>query len=473
MGYILWGLGRKLTALQRHRTVWWSSWYLLQQSKPCCVMATRNWFCRVLLSSVSYVLVFLYCQSSMNKKVFQPDRAASCTSNEHLCEYESDANNAFRLSIQQLCKYEMNASYSAFPLKDITRYDRVNKALNLSCNHCFLRNHISLHEPQGLCRVWPGQEHEVLDVVFVILSKPEDEYQRSVLRSSWTRITLSNRAPRFRHVFVLGSATNISVQQNIDVEKRQYNDILQKNISEGIRKITKKTLDGLEWVSKHCNHARFVMKVDSDSYVNIATLISFISSLAAENGIFGSCRNQDKPTRNPVNRLYIPRSIYPAPYCAPYCWGGGYTLSMEAVGEVVRLAPDVPPIALEDVFVGWCLRESRFNGNKRYRVYHVANFMAHPDKTDCKKDCRDINNAIVWHKSTPEFLQCAWKKCYRQICPAKFNNSVIYWHCFIKRSGKLCQRNNYKEIQPTKALQVLRGHLWSSTSCSAIITVTS
>ena len=311
-----------------------------------------------------------------------------------------------------------------FQIKDLTEEDSVSKSLPLSCSQCFQRNFSTLHEPRGLCRVWPGEIDEHLEVVFMILSGAEDYQGRSRLRKSWVSVTFANQDARFRHVFVLGAASSTEIQQKIQEEQLHHGDILQKNSPEGYHNIIIKTLEGLEWVLQQCSRARYVMKLDSDSFVNINILTSLISNITMDSVLFGYCRSDDPPMRDPKHRHFLSVKSYSPAVCPPYCYGGGYVLSMNTVAEVLRLAPDVPQISVEDVFVGWCLRESRFRGNNKYRVLGVSNFMLEPEENFCDHGCRCMNNVVVWHNSSDQFLQCAWNECYRDMCNLPRNDTV-------------------------------------------------
>ena len=329
---------------------------------------------------------------------------------------KSCAPQTLKTPVQHLCGYRVVWNATHFSNKDITDLDRIPKSLPMSCNHCFARQFRRRHDPHSTCRLWPGQEEDVLDVVFVIPSKPADVEGRLRLRKNWLSITLANRASHYRHLFVLGSASNDGTQKAIDTEQIRYKDILQREMPEGFHNLTLKTLEGLEWVSLHCRRARYAMKVDMDTFLDIVAFKSVISNLPAEVSLCGRCKFHNWVTSIPEHPLYIPYSKYPSSAIAPYCFGGGYIITLPAVREVLRVAPDLPQIGVEDVFVGWSLRESRFRGNLEYRVHDVSNFMKITNRSSCEElDCKRLHTSVVWHKSRI-FLNCAWEMCYKDTC---------------------------------------------------------
>ena len=70
----------------------------------------------------------------------------------------------------------------------------------------------------------------------------------------------------------------------MEAEKCQCKDIRRRIRQKESGKLRKRP-----WMSQKCNRARYVMKVDSHSYVIITALISLTPSLTAETGIFGPC----------------------------------------------------------------------------------------------------------------------------------------------------------------------------------------
>ena len=349
--------------------------------------------CTTLLTIALFCLINFYIQVELHIASFRP------------------ATNK-----QEVCRYETNKTDKHFEMYDITDMDSVPQNFSLACPSCFPGGFPIMHEPIGLCRVWPGQEMDIIDVLFLILSSPADEQSRTDIRHSWISITEANHAPRFRHMFVLGMVEDLDIQRRIDAEQTHNGDILQKDMPEGYRNITVKVVEGLRWATLQCPRAHYIMKVDTDSFVNIAGLMSVISSMGPEGSLFGACTYTYTPFRDPEHSWYIPFQLYPPSVFAPYCLGAGYVLTSEAAKIVVQIARDMPPIGLEDVFVGLCLREFRLQGNSEHHIYYVRTFAKYTTKRICDHRCHDLHRAVVWHKAESWFMDCAWNSCYRHVC---------------------------------------------------------
>ena len=330
----------------------------------------------------------------------------------------------YAINGSKICRYETDVTYMYFnKTDDITDKDRSSKTMSQMCHGCFPCGFKTIHEPIALCRLWPGQEQEIIDVLFLILVNPEDEHGRINIRQSWVSVTQANRAARFRHLFVIGSTRNAQRQRRIDAEQAHYGDILQKDMPEGYRNITVKMVSGMQWATVHCSNARYIMKVDIDTFVNIAGLMSVISSIGAEVGLFGKCEYVHGPIRMNGHHRDISHEMHPETACAPYCFGGGYVLTMEAAKGLVWIAPDMPPLGVEDVFVGMCLRELRLQGNNKHRIHDVSGYMLNAFEDMCMQPCHRLHTAAVWHHTGSQTMLCIWKRCYRQVCDVSLKST--------------------------------------------------
>lgn len=71
-----------------------------------------------------------------------------------------------------------------------------------------------------------------------------------------------------KHVFVVGFTSTESVQQRIEMENATHSDILQSTISDAYQFLVVKNLLFWNWFAENCYHAEFVLKMDSDVFIN-------------------------------------------------------------------------------------------------------------------------------------------------------------------------------------------------------------
>ena len=314
------------------------------------------------------------------------------------------------------CHHKPSGTNKTFKNTDITDKDRIDQTEKPSCDGCFPGGFKYLHQPIGICDVIAGQKMDDLVVVVLILSAPKDFIGREQIRHSWAGATHANTAPNVRYLFLLGSANSSQEQSRIDSEQAAHNDILQKDIPEGFLLMAVKTVMGLEWTATMCSRTRYILKTDIDSFVDVAALMSAIASVGPEVGLFGYCVYDGIPIRDPQHKHHMSWENNPAEYNPPYCFGAGYMLSMAAAVEVVRVAPDMKPVRMEDVYIGLCLREVRYRGNFKHRIHNMPGFLNMMTVKRTFNACEELHRKVVWHVASPAFFKNAWNTCYKHEC---------------------------------------------------------
>ncbi|KAI4809061.1 hypothetical protein KUCAC02_017976 [Chaenocephalus aceratus] len=80
----------------------------------------------------------------------------------------------------------------------------------------------------------------------------------------------------FIRLFLLGKndgELGLLQQKMVEAESRRYHDIIQQDFLDSYKNLTYKTLMGMNWVAIHCPEAGYVMKTDSDMFVNTENLV--------------------------------------------------------------------------------------------------------------------------------------------------------------------------------------------------------
>ena len=315
---------------------------------------------------------------------------------------------------------------------DVTNAWELPEASDYSCDGCFDRRYKQIHQPNDLCA---HNGANAYPVVFIILSQSSDIVLRNVVRNTWLKTQVPNQRLPFPHIFVLGRPSDNLTQSIIETECSENDDILQIDIVESKASTIVKTINGLEWVTTHCLNAVYIMKTDTDSFINIPRLLTIIHNITRPVGDFGYCQKAF-PIRE-KGKWYMPESAYPYPVFPPYCVGPGHVLSMEAAKHVVRVSPNVPFLPSEDVYVGLCHRHVRLENISDFRIYHIEGFLGETRKLACDtgaiKCCEDIFDHVVIHPVHPHFLENTIKYCYTPAtCPAFWT----HWRRTIKCSTR-------------------------------------
>ncbi|XP_068779020.1 beta-1,3-galactosyltransferase 2-like [Struthio camelus] len=196
-------------------------------------------------------------------------------------------------------------------------------------------------------------------LVLLVATEPRDTAGRRAVRRTWgdersvpgvavLRLFLTGVHP------VFGGP----LQRLLEEESALYHDVLQQDFLDTYNNLTLKTLMGMEWVSKHCPNASYVVKADQDVFLNLGYLVRQLlqPQLPPKRDFAtGYIYRNTGPLRNKAYKWYVPPEVYPNETYPPYCGGPAYVLSGDLARKVHAVAQTLPLINMEDAFVGLCL----------------------------------------------------------------------------------------------------------------------
>ncbi|XP_007535696.1 beta-1,3-galactosyltransferase 5-like [Erinaceus europaeus] len=192
-------------------------------------------------------------------------------------------------------------------------------------------------------------------LILLVASTQEQVFDRSVIRGTWGRERLV-RGKRINTFFLLGAAPKKHISGEVSQESQRHRDIIQKDFVDTYNNLTLKTLMGMEWVHRFCPQAAFVMKTDTDTFVNIYYLTDLLLQKNRTARFFtGAIFINVSTVRDENNKWFVSTEEYPRDKYPPFCSGSGYVFSSDMAGLVYSVSQSVPFLKLEDVFVGLCL----------------------------------------------------------------------------------------------------------------------
>ncbi|XP_070607884.1 beta-1,3-galactosyltransferase 5 [Erythrolamprus reginae] len=194
-------------------------------------------------------------------------------------------------------------------------------------------------------------------LVILVTSSPTDLKLRVIIRETWGKKKSIANKLIVTH-FLLGTTLNPEVQAAVINESLKYGDIIQNNFIDTYYNLTLKTMMGIEWVHKFCSESSFVMKTDSDMFVNTYYLTELLLKKNHTTRFFtGFLKLNDQPVRDISSKWYVNKHEYSKNTYPPFCSGTGYVFSTDVASLVYRISDNIPFIKLEDVFIGLCLAE--------------------------------------------------------------------------------------------------------------------
>uniref|UniRef100_A0A8C1U4G7 Hexosyltransferase n=1 Tax=Cyprinus carpio TaxID=7962 RepID=A0A8C1U4G7_CYPCA len=130
----------------------------------------------------------------------------------------------------------------------------------------------------------------------------------------------------------------------------RYHDIIQQDYRDTYNNLTLKTLIGMYWITKYCPEAKYVMKTDSDMFVNTEYLIEELLNPRGQpkqRYLTGHLMPDMSQNRNKESKWYMPQEVYHGTPYPAFCSGTGYVFSEEVyVGKCLaklKIKPKPPP----------------------------------------------------------------------------------------------------------------------------------
>uniref|UniRef100_A0A8C6T8X6 Hexosyltransferase n=1 Tax=Neogobius melanostomus TaxID=47308 RepID=A0A8C6T8X6_9GOBI len=179
-------------------------------------------------------------------------------------------------------------------------------------------------------------------LVLLVVAEPGQFDARNAVRHTWGNESVVTGLSLVR-LFLLGRAT---------ASCKDYQDTYNN--------LTIKTLMGMNWVATFCPHVSYVMKTDSDMFVNTESLIQKLlkPDLPPKQRYFtGYLMRGYAPNRNNDSKWFMAPELYPSERYPTFCSGTGYVFSGDMAELIYQASLGVPRLPLEDVYVGICLAE--------------------------------------------------------------------------------------------------------------------
>lgn len=248
-----------------------------------------------------------------------------------------------------------------------------------------------IHNPVYLCR------SDTVRFLVYIHSSPNNLKKRQAIRQTWGQpaLLLLYKASM---VFILGRASNPSVQELVDMEAAQYGDIVQEDFVDSYRNLTYKGVAGLKWASLFCNQSDFLLKTDDDILIDIVTLIEdlYTRIIPIRQGtsklVLCNLWTRMKVIRDPKSKWFISKEEFSGEYFPPYCSGSAFLVSSELAHALYTAALHTPFFWVDDYYITGLLVSKLRVQHTRYNTAYSLNYNNAEEKL--KNNSREL---IVFH----------------------------------------------------------------------------
>ncbi|XP_043936465.1 beta-1,3-galactosyltransferase 5-like isoform X2 [Protopterus annectens] len=157
----------------------------------------------------------------------------------------------------------------------------------------------------------------------ILVTTTHDQFNsRMVIRKTWGKMRYI-KSRRIVTYFLLGTTASLAYQSSVLNESAQYGDLLQMNFTDTYRNLTLKTVLAMKWVHQFCSSSSFVMKTDTDMFVNVFYLTKLLLwRKRISNFVTGFLKMNEKPIRIKTSKWYISKDEYPLEVYPTFCSGG-------------------------------------------------------------------------------------------------------------------------------------------------------
>ncbi|XP_026988883.2 N-acetyllactosaminide beta-1,3-N-acetylglucosaminyltransferase 3-like isoform X1 [Tachysurus fulvidraco] len=202
-------------------------------------------------------------------------------------------------------------------------------------------------------------------LLLVIKSSPPNYNRREVLRKTWALERLHSGV-WIRTVFISGTTGDgyekEKLNKLLELENREYQDILQWDFDDTFYNLTLKQVLFLEWMERFCPDVHFLLNGDDDVFANTDNMVQYLKGLDDNDGskhlFIGHLNEYMEPIRQQGSKYFVPVQIHKSDTYPPYCGGGGFLLSQFTSRVIYNMSHSIPLIPIDDAYMGMCLEKA-------------------------------------------------------------------------------------------------------------------
>lgn len=273
-----------------------------------------------------------------------------------------------------------------------------------------------------------------LEWLILVKSSPEARNRRRMLRDTWADIKLF-RKELFRVVFALGETTDEAVRQALKAEFETHGDIVQGDFLDSEKNASLKMLMGLKWATDRCPKARYIVKANDNTFMNIFEMMRLMDS-NRDRGRALICplwKDNTMPIlRDPsecglwcVKDDELPGRKYFPQYCA----GMGVVMAREVAVDLCEAAKATPLFWIDDVYITGLVTQ-----RVKQEIHYVDVLSQFSLKEDLVFD-QYVNNRTITVAismiTDDDIYRKIWRAAIRRLQPMQFkllSDSTIARH---------------------------------------------
>ncbi|CDJ40984.1 hypothetical protein, conserved [Eimeria tenella] len=194
-------------------------------------------------------------------------------------------------------------------------------------------------------------------VALMAMTGPADFDGRQLVRNTWGGAEMVAER-RVRLFFLLGTAPGVELQRLVAKEAEVYGDLIQHAAPDKYTNLSIKSATMIQWVATSCPEAKFVVKADTDTLVNLEVMVPYLKKMESKGDIALGVRLDRMPIiTSEKHRNYQDPLVFSRPTFPPYLSGACYIVSGSLVQKLSTVLSQVPRVRNEDTFLGMCMEK--------------------------------------------------------------------------------------------------------------------
>jgi len=330
------------------------------------------------------------------------------------------------LEVEQLAKLLGNSDLSGL----YNKQDDMKSSVEVAKKYVVINNG-STRLPANVSYILYNPTHcddlsSGLTWVVGVHSTPEQSERRKLLRETWANISLF-RQNFFRVFFVMGRTNSIQ-QQTIQAEFDQYRDIVQGDFIDVSHNATLKGLLALHYVVHYCSVAKYFIKVNDDTFLNIFSMMQLFEASAKHQHsvVCPLWKENTMPIlRDPKECMQwcVAADELPGRTHFPqYCAGLAFALSQELASALYSASLSTPYFWIDDVHItGLLMSEVSRNLHSIHYIDLISNFtLVEGDIENEYGDSRKSIHYVIAKIRNADTYRAVWKALVHRLAPSQF-----------------------------------------------------
>ena len=198
--------------------------------------------------------------------------------------------------------------------------------------------------------------------------------RRQAIRETWgdERWLRKKTGHGMRTVFIIGKCRRESDQQKVGMEMKMHNDLLQFDLEEEMRNLTRKDLLFMQWYLRRCRHVPFVYKGDDDVFLHTENILRYLTHFVTSEeerralAVGFVIKNKLRVT-SPWSPYYVSYNLYPLDRYPDYLSGTGQIFSGHVIKMIFKASFKERIHPMDDAFIGTLLARAGVAPRHDYR----------------------------------------------------------------------------------------------------------